>query len=154
MKDMAQVREIKKLFTNKFRHQIESQENNLSVGIGTNEAGDFTLRANLENKNGREILPSTFEGMTVSVSVIPEENEMSAQTTFSTLNTVAGRFAAEFREVFSQNGNNLGIGIKKDSNGKNQIIAYLTNSKMKEVLPESFEGVEISVQVIGKVKLL
>jgi len=153
MKDMAQVREIKKRFTNQYRTKIEALGNHLSVGIGTNEVGEFTLRANLESSVGKENLPHEFEGMSVVVSVIGEIHAQDETNTITTINTVAGRFAAEFKGELERLGNKMGVGVGRDGSGKASIYAYLENGKGADSLPLEFEGVEVVVKVIGEVSL-
>lgn len=59
-------------------------------------------------------------------------------------------FKDEFCAAFKAVGNNLSTGISKD-NGNFVIIANLTNSKLKNILPDTYKDFKVIVKIIGEI---
>lgn len=74
---------------------------------------------------------------------------------FDEVKAIVKQFAKEYRAAFTAVGNNLASGISKDEKtGEPIIVAYLTNRKLKNTLPEYYQDMKVKVEVIGVVRAL
>lgn len=57
----------------------------------------------------------------------------------------------DFGPALKTVGNNLSVGIGKNAAGEFAIAARLTNDNLKSILPSTYQGVEVQVEVVGPI---
>lgn len=60
----------------------------------------------------------------------------------------------EYGSVFQKGGNHLSLGIGTNDLGEYTLEARLTNDKLKDLLPQKYDDVEINIEVIGVIRAL
>lgn len=73
--------------------------------------------------------------------------------TIDEVKQIKKQFRNKYEDAFRLAGNNLVVGIWQDCN-ELYIFAYLTNDKLKNILPDEYHNVKVIVEVIGELGAL
>lgn len=73
--------------------------------------------------------------------------------TIDEVKQIKKQFRNEYEDAFRLAGNNLVVGMWQDCN-ELYIFAYLTNDKLKNILPDEYHNVKVIVEVIGELGAL
>jgi hypothetical protein len=63
-------------------------------------------------------------------------------------------FKTQYYRVMEDAGNHLATGLSKNKKGEQIIVAMLTNDKCLDLIPKTFNGVEVDIRIMGLVKPL
>ncbi len=62
-------------------------------------------------------------------------------------------FSRDYSAALEAVGNNLAVGIGKDAEtGEYTIEVRLTNDKLKNILPETYQDAKVNILVVGRLK--
>lgn len=91
--------------------------------------------------------------MKKSIEQIRKEKAVALEN----ITKLAQQFSDDFKFQLEASGNTLTVGIgRKEGEITNEpnICAYLENSKLKNILPTEYQGVQVVIRIIGAIRPL